>query len=92
MLSVGFQSKYHADGSYNSVGLHCRCTKEEEQLRKTGKYYDVTCREKHTLVTVHVCKTWNIRSPSRLRRDDIQGSHIELPSRDHLVLIDWATT
>ena len=30
--------------------------KKEEQLQKTGKYYEVTCREKYTLTTVHVCK------------------------------------
>jgi len=57
MLSGGFQTKYHADGSDHSVGLHCGCTKKEEQLQKTGEYYEVTCREKYTLTTVHVCKS-----------------------------------
>jgi len=76
MLSMGFQSKYHAGGSDHSVGLHCRCTQKEEQLQKRGKYYEVTCMEKYMLTTVHVCKTWNIQPSSCLRRDDIQGSHI----------------
>jgi len=57
MLSMGFQSKYHAGGSDHSVGLHCRCTQKEEQLQKRGKYYEVTCMEKYMLTTVHVCKT-----------------------------------
>jgi hypothetical protein len=68
--------------------------KRENNYRRqvNTRVNEVTCRERYTLTAVRVCKTWNIRSPSCLRRVDVQGSSIELPSRDHFMLIDWAKT